>query len=201
MKYGPETATDKAARVTAAATDSMARATKVMAYVAGGSLLLTVVSLGILVDQLLDAKEADRPWVGIALQVDGVELQKAPNATLAFVNSGRRPAKVTLTQYTWQPLTTLPDVPKYLPAPTDNSTNVIVPNSVATVTFTLNGITDATVARLKSKEYTLYVYANVEYDDPVTGNHDWTHGCWRYVYFDSGTHSGFYNCSVYNDAK
>jgi hypothetical protein len=42
--------------------------------------------------------EADRPWMGGTLNVADFAVGKTPTYTVSFMNSGKRPAKVTLTQ-------------------------------------------------------------------------------------------------------
>jgi len=39
--------------------------------------------------------DSDRPWLGIALAVEGFEVGKTPIYTITFLNSGKRPARVT----------------------------------------------------------------------------------------------------------
>jgi hypothetical protein len=148
-----------------------------------------------------NALHADRPWVGVVLQVDSFGLDKTPTATVGFFNSGRRPAKVTLTQYRWAPYTVLPMNPPYPDSGTMKSTDIVLPNAQSTVTFTIDGITEAEMSAFKARSVTFYIYANVEYDDPVTNEHYWSHACWRYMYFEGGIRSGFYNCEGYNEAK
>lgn len=146
--------------------------------------------------------EADRPWVGIALAVENFEVGKSPGTTLEFINSGRRPARITHTQYRWVTSGVFPKTMDYPATQTMiGSTNFVLPNMKTSVNFTMDAITEAQMQLLKAKQFTTYVYANVEYDDPVTDIHHWTHACWEYVSFEKGIRSGFYNCAKYNEAK
>ena len=146
-----------------------------------------------------NALNAERPWIGVALQATDLEPDKPTTVTLAFPNGGRRPAKIALTQYAWNPFVDFPTNPSYPPSQTIASTNVILPNMQSTVTFTIDKLTKAQMAAfMPPSTESLYIYANVEYSDIVTGANHWTHACWRYFHFEKGIKSGFYNCREYN---
>jgi hypothetical protein len=137
---------------------------------------------------------SDRPWMGVGLAVDGFEVGKTPKATLAFFNSGKRPGRVTVTQYRWTMYSEFPKIVSYPPSSTEQSTNIVLPNARADVSFTLDAVTDQMMQLIKAGTATMYVHANVEYDDPVTRQHHRTHACWQYIYFEKGISPGFYNC-------
>lgn len=143
---------------------------------------------------------SDRPWMSVGLEVDGFETDQTPTAKISFINSGRRPAKVTLTQYRWAFYNRFPANPEYPRDDTPSSISIIPPNSQSTVTLTMDKLTLANMSLFKLRSAgAYYIHMNVEYDDPVTNSHHWTHGCWEYVHFETGIHSGFYNCREYND--
>lgn len=157
---------------------------------------------GLTQQALENTRDSDRPWIGVGLVVDSFEVDKAPNVTIAFQNSGRRPAKVTLTQYRWVIYGFFPANPEYPVSNPTNSKNIILPNAQSTVTFTMDKITEQEMAIFKmGSPATLYIHTNIQYEDPVTHAEHWTHACWQYIYFEKGIHSGFYNCGVYNEAQ
>jgi hypothetical protein len=144
---------------------------------------------------------ADRPWIGASLTVDGFETNKAPKVTLTFTNSGKRPAKVTLIQYRWTMYSEFPKNVTYPPSGPEESTSIILPNTHPSVNFTMETVTDPVMQIIKSGAATMYVHADIEYDDLLTGQHHWTHACWQYTHFDKGVSSGFYACHEYNEAN
>lgn len=148
-----------------------------------------------------NALNADRPWMGVGLSVDTFEVGKTPKATIAFVNSGKRPGKVILTQYRWTMYHEFPKDVTYPPSGTETSTNIVLPNTHADVSFALDSVTDQMMQLIKAGAETIYIHANIEYQDPVTGRLHSTHACWQYIYFDKGISSAFYNCHEYNEAN
>jgi hypothetical protein len=147
-----------------------------------------------------NALNADRPWVGIGLSVENFEVDKEPRATIIFSNSGRRPARITNAQYRWRVYTPIfPENPEYPTEGTEGSTNIVIPNSNSSAIFTIDKITAEQMEIFRRGLF--YIYAKVEYDDPATQEHHWTHACWRYTYFEKGVRSGFYNCGTYNEAQ
>jgi hypothetical protein len=73
-----------------------------------------------------NAMQADRPWFGAMESVDGFEVGKTPIATVVFQNSGRRPAKVTITESTSRWFKDFPANPPYT-LDTTPSTTIVVP--------------------------------------------------------------------------
>lgn len=150
---------------------------------------------------------ADRPWFGAILTAqDSIEVGKVPSATIQFINSGKRPAKVTISQVADHWFNKFPKNPPY-PDTKFASSQMVVPGSVVISKFNLskvplsqgeiNTATAGTPVRL-------FLYANIDYVDMRTGERHFTHACWQYVGNEPAVPKGFYNCSVeegYNDAN
>jgi len=148
-----------------------------------------------------NALNAERPWMGVSINVDSFEVDKTPTVTINFFNSGRRPAKVTRTQYRWVTYAVFPRSIEYPETGTFKSTNLVLPNAASNVTFTMDKVTEPQMSALKSRSLSLYIHTNIEYEDPVTNARHWTHACWQYIWFEKGIRSGFYNCQKYNEAN
>ena len=148
----------------------------------------------------------DRPWIGIVFTPNNFGENKAATVNVAMINTGRRPAKITVSEYGAAAFPSFPENPPYTLANTpavSSSTTLLVPNLH---TDTSLNVSDAAV----SKEYfayyqagtrTFFVYANVEYEDVVTHTKHWTHACMRYVPTTPVTKEGFYGCHEYNDVE
>lgn len=154
-----------------------------------------------------NALEADRPWVGIFLSVKDFEVGKTPTYTVTFLNTGKRPAKIALTQ-TLSVAADHGENPLYAPYDSTPSGGVVVPGQTTVASWTdardreMQPISDARMKLFTSAIAALpfRVYARVEYSDLRTNYKYWTHSCWRYVPAMQNN-SGFVNCSEYNDAK
>jgi hypothetical protein len=148
---------------------------------------------------------SDRPWIGAAFGVDGFVAGRTPTYMVVFTNSGRRPARVTLTQtisvakdYGGRPVYNAYDV-----AP---SISVTVPGQPLTSVWkeidpSFNPITEQLLKLLTEGTTPFRVYANIEYTDIRTNGKYWTHACWRYTPKQSPNNIGFSNCAEYNDAQ
>jgi len=148
-----------------------------------------------------NALNAERPWIGVMMAVDSFEVDRTPTITLAYFNTGRRPAKVTLTEYRWATYAVFPENPEYPEPGTAKSTNIVVPGARSDVTITVDKLTESQMSVWKSRSRSFYIHTNIEYEDPVTNARHWTHACWQYIWFEKGVRSGFYNCPKYNEAK
>lgn len=81
------------------------------------------------------AIDSERPWVGISYAIQDWEVNKFPSATVFFINSGRRPAKVTLVQFDKRDYEVFPNTPSYSRNSTDvKSVALILPNGTLTNT-------------------------------------------------------------------
>jgi hypothetical protein len=152
----------------------------------------------------LNTLEADRPWMGAYFTTDGFAAGKTPTYTINFVNSGKRPARVTLTQ-TLATLSDLKSNPIYLAYDTTPSTSFIVPGQTVTASWRGNSqsdpISDELMKALDSSSIPFRIYAKIEYTDVRTHAQYWTHVCWRYTPSHTATTAGFSNCTEYNDAR
>ena len=148
------------------------------------------------------AADADRPWFGIILaSVEGFEVGKIPVATVLFVNSGRRPAKVILSEVGTHWYKNFPEKPVYQTA--SRSVSIAVPNSQIISKFNVAKIPlsqleiDAAAAGVPAR---YFIYANVQYIDIGTGQKHHTRACWSYIGNDPVLAKSFYSCSEYQDA-
>ena len=152
-----------------------------------------------------NALESDRPWMGAYFSVDGFAVGKTPTITVTFVNTGKRPAKVTLLQV----LATNQDYgknPIYLPYDMSPSTVLVVPGQTDVAAWVdddklFDPISQELMTALDHGIIPFRVYAKAEYTDVGTNNQHWTHECWRYTPKQKAPPVGFSNCNEYNDAK
>jgi len=148
--------------------------------------------------------EADRPWIGVFLQVSDFALGKTPTYSVVFTNSGKRPARITLTQTMSVPHDYGAN-PVYKPFETTPSTTLIVPGQAGEASWKDGGamspISDELMKSLTSGELPFRVYVRIEYTDVRTNAHYWTHACWRFDPTYTPANGGFNNCPEYNDTR
>jgi hypothetical protein len=147
---------------------------------------------------------AERPWMGAALTVDGFVVGKTPTYSIISINSGKRPAKVTLAQS----LAIDKDYgnnPVYKPWDQKPSTTIVVPGQgMAMMWKDDNPIVDPIKQEVMTAldgGFPFHIYIRIEYTDISTSKKYWTHACWRYNKAGTGNSGAFSNCSEYNDAK
>lgn len=141
--------------------------------------------------------------MGAYFSVDGFAAGKTPTYTVTFINSGKRPAKVTLTQ-TLDTDVYIGANPTYPPEDMTPSTSFIVPGQLLAASWKdphTNPISEELMKALDSGNPPLRVYAKIEYTDVRTNGKYWTHVCWRYTPARTAVNGGFSNCTEYNDAK
>jgi hypothetical protein len=147
---------------------------------------------------------ADRPWMGAYVSVANFTPGSRPTFTVAFVNSGRRPARVDLVATREGSYLAFPANPdrEYV-FDTTPSTDFIVPGgNVSSIQTVPNQLTQGEMNFFNAGTVTFFVFAKVEYRDPQTDARYWTHICMRYVpKMKTDTDSGFRNCQEYTDAK
>jgi hypothetical protein len=150
---------------------------------------------------------SDRPWIGIVFSVDGFAVGKTPTYSIAFMNSGKRPARVTKSD-TVTGFIDYGNNPVYVHhAAGSNSVAVVVPGQAVGSSFksdtadAMNPITEDAMKALVDGVVPYRVYAMIEYTDIRTNASYWTHACWHYTPKIITTNSGFSNCTEYNDAK
>jgi hypothetical protein len=149
-----------------------------------------------------NALQSGRPWMGAQFEVTGFTLGKTPTYTISYVNTGGRPAIVTAAfnhAGAYEEFPTDPDK-EYGPSP--GGVNFVVPGQPYIMANPgIHPLTESQMSQMGGPK-TLYVFGKVEYTDPRTGDHYWTHVCYRYLpaYAGSGN-SGFRSCHQYNDAK
>ena len=150
--------------------------------------------------------EADRPWFGAILTAqDAIEVGKTPGITVLFINSGKRPARVLISQIASNWFAVFPKNPPYpIPPGRVKSSDVVVPNSdvIAKLILTQKPLDQATVdAAETGKPKKFFIYADIEYLDLRTQTKHFTHSCWEYIGNDPALAKGFYNSGDYNDAN
>jgi hypothetical protein len=152
--------------------------------------------------------EADRPWIGAYLSVADFAAAKTPSYTVSFINSGKRPARITRVQ-TMSAFRSDGDHPVYPPFDATPSVSITVPGQAFVSTWTeidphLNPMTSEVMDRVMlttDAAIPVRVYAKVEYEDVRTAKNYWTHVCWRFMPSYVKINGGFTSCSEYNDAK
>lgn len=148
--------------------------------------------------------EADRPWMGASFSVIDFAVGKTPAYTVTFINSGKRPTRVTLTQTLAVPAD-FGASPVYRPYDMTPSTTFVVPGQPMAASWKdddkLNPISDELMKAFDSGVVPFRIYAKIEYTDMRTHARYWTHVCWRYTPSRTAVNGGFSNCSEYNDAK
>lgn len=148
---------------------------------------------------------SERPWMGATLTVDGFAAGKTPTYAVTFINSGKRPARVTLTQ-TQSGDVDYGDNPVYKAYDTTPSVTVVVPGQAVGAAWKddqalMNPIGDELMKALISGTVPFRIYAKIEYTDIRTDAQYWTHACWRYTPTHTAIGSGFSSCTEYNDAR
>jgi hypothetical protein len=144
---------------------------------------------------------ADRPWFGAVLSVDSFEVGKIPVGTIIFVNSGKRPAKVTLTEAMTHWFNAFPVHPPY-EFDTTPSVSVVIPNGTVISKFNLlkTPLSQQEMdASNRGIEASFFVYSNIEFSDIRTGKPHFAHFCWRYIGNVAVIAKGFYGCREYSE--
>lgn len=148
---------------------------------------------------------ADRPWFGVVLAAqDAFEAGKNPSVTVIFLNSGKRPARVLISEVSGNWFTVFPKNPPYSISPNSvKSSDIVVPNGSATTKLSLfqGPLDQATVDTANTGSLKFFLYANIQYVDLRTQKKHFTHSCWVYVGDDPELSRGFYNSGDYNDAN
>lgn len=149
-----------------------------------------------------NAIENDRPWVGIALRIDVPEAGKIPTIDASMINTGKRPAKITLMELNGGFYTIFPKNPPY-PTMGPPSTDILMPGFPTSNKYKMSpeAWTQRNMDVLTAGSLTLYEYVNVEYLDIRTGKSHYTHACWKYIPGNKTLASGFYSCTEYQDAN
>ncbi len=149
------------------------------------------------------AIDSERPWVGTTFTIQDWTVGRAPVAHVAFVNSGRRPAKITDAWFDAGDFKVFPRNPfhgrDYPAIHNVNSVGLILPNANLTNTRVLDRLTQARLDELAARQHTFFIYASIEYEDVLTHAKHWTHACWQYLPGFQNDKSGFVNCATYND--
>lgn len=148
---------------------------------------------------------SDRPWMGAFFSIDGFASNQTPTYSVGFINSGKRPARVILSQTLAIPLDQGDD-PVYVPYDTTPSVSVVVPGqSISSVWKETDParspIPEGLMKMFDSGVVPFRIYAKIEYRDVRTSAAYWTHVCWRYTPKQLAANNGFSNCAEYNDAK
>ena len=150
-----------------------------------------------------NAMQADRPWFGAILLVEGFEVGKVPVATIYFTNSGKRPARIIIAEAHTGYFEALPKNPPYDRYP-NVSRGVVVPNAPLISKFNMSKIplseTEISVAE-RGVPARYFVYAHMEYIDMRLGTPHYANFCWQYIGNVPQLPKGFYGCEGYDDAN
>jgi len=147
--------------------------------------------------------DADRPWIGIAIEVTDFGANQTPIKTVTLVNSGKRPAMITGFKADGDYGKAMSETPEYRGG-TNIKRQFLVPGTVYVSKVNLfrdDGILKSeALSILDSKTVSFFSYATVEYIDVRTGKHHFTHACKQYVPASpsEGNRDGFFGCEAYN---
>lgn len=150
---------------------------------------------------------SDRPWIGGRVDVRDFEFNKQPTFVVTFTNSGKRPARIYLSEFSanWYAAFPFNVEAQYRAADEAGaSTTILVPGESSQLMETrksalLQG--DLDLAEGAHPANTFFIFAKAEYMDLQTGNSHATHICVYYIpRFKTQTDSGFRNCKEYNSA-
>ncbi len=146
--------------------------------------------------------ENDRPWVGAAMRIDEPELGKVPTVDVSMINTGKRPAKITLLEAQGNMFTAFPKEPPYSAKGIPSAT-ILMPGFPVSNKYnvTEEPITQHTMDILSGDTPIFYEYVKVEYLDLRTGTPHYTHACWEHLHKTKVLPSGFYSCAEYQDAN
>jgi hypothetical protein len=148
------------------------------------------------------SKDSERPWMGAYASVQDFEVGKSPVASFTLVNTGRRPANITLAEARTKNYPRFPKDPDFeISAEEPHSTVLAVPGQAVTSTLTISQLTKQQMDALTSGQEHLYLYMRVEYSDVLTHARHWTHLFWRYHPNLKTSNNGFANCLDYNEAN
>lgn len=144
---------------------------------------------------------ADRPWIGLSEASFG-DIGKTKGANFFFLNSGRRPALIVLSNMQYAFYDTLPAHPGYGPRLVPPSSGLVMPNGGFNMPTSLP-FTDWSQVEAIPAPKRLFVYARVEYEDIVTHERHWTHACFVHGAAEAikTVNHGFVDCEMYNDAR
>jgi hypothetical protein len=149
-----------------------------------------------------NAMQADRPWFGATLLVEGFEVGKVPIATIYFTNSGKRPARIIIAEAHTGYFEVFPKNPPYELHPIV-SRGIVVPNAPLVNKFNMSKIplSETEVSIVESGVPARYfVYAHMEYIDMRLGKPHYANFCWQYIGNVPQLPKGFYACEGYDDA-
>jgi Flp pilus assembly protein TadG len=124
--------------------------------------------------------EADRPWLGAVLTVQDFQVGKTPTFTVAGVNSGRRPAYVTLFANRSRYYETFPSDPQYVIDAPPSASLVLPGQNQIGMWKAKTEISEEEFRAMKTGVIKFFVHSKIEYTDSRTNRSYWTHACWWY---------------------
>ena len=146
--------------------------------------------------------EADRPWMGAVASVANFDVGKKTTFAVTFLNSGRRPARVSFTGTHAQSYPRFPSDPdKEYVFDTTPSTNIAVPGqNILSASVSRTELSEAEMNAVTSGVLTYFLFGKIEYWDAKTNVGYWTHVCIRYMpTMKNETDNGWRNCTDYNE--
>jgi hypothetical protein len=142
---------------------------------------------------------SERPWIGTVIGWKDLEIDKLPVISISFLNSGKRPAKVTFSVVGHHLYKTLPPSPEFPKETGFHSVALVVPGGSLRHDEALGIFSKGYVAEMVKSGETVFIYSKIVYEDVVTHETHWTHSCWQVAPDSVGTWS-LINCASYNEA-
>jgi hypothetical protein len=146
-----------------------------------------------------NAVNAERPWIGIRIEVSNFVKGGKPVAVFTTTNSGRRPALLLRTVFATGEFSRFPFIPNYGSGP--RSTTLELPGASATSTIFIPEITvsEEGLRKLDAGASQYFAFGDVEYEDLASQTKHWTHACVFYAPKTDIYDAGFNNCPTYNE--
>jgi hypothetical protein len=130
--------------------------------------------------QSRDTKASNRPWMGFGLSNIGKLVEGTNNITVTIISAGKSPGKITLMQAAAGLFVgEFPDNTAYPKFDVPNGQSVLVPNQVSNMRW-IHTLSSQNVTQVQNGEICFYVFAQVIYDDLITGTSHKTTMCQRY---------------------
>jgi hypothetical protein len=164
----------------------------------GGLVVTGIIGFWVLNLQIVQMKEAERPWLGTSTYTLPAPQIKTPSPmSITVTNAGRSPARVVnfqaeeLLEPIFSGNPSYPDLPQSLV-----SHEVVVPGQGISLNQNVEPVSTTTLETVNLGLETTYVYASVTYEDLSLGQTHFTHMCWYYI----PSRKQWSYCAGYNDA-
>ena len=147
-----------------------------------------------------NAFNADRPWIGMTINVGNFVKDGHPTIEYITTNSGRRPALILKAETGYMEATRLPIIPPYGNI-SFQSRSIELPGERTIHRNVLNEglLTEEQLRRLDAGAHHFFAYGSVQYEDIASHKVHWTHACVVYAPKTTNSSAEFYNCTNYNE--